>query len=83
VDLLNLHRHIPLVHLEAVTKDTTRTLEAFLSRECGLDVQSFRKRDQLLSLARTVADLEDSAQVGHSDIRKAVTVSGLQQGLLS
>jgi len=66
----------------AITKDTVRMLESYLERDCKIDVQSFRKRDQLLSLARTVADLEDSGQVTLSHVRKAVTVSGLQQGLL-
>jgi magnesium chelatase family protein len=74
---------IDLYKLEAISKESARTLEGYLSNNCQIDVQSFRKRDQLLCLARTVADLEDSPQVDLSHIKKAVTVSGLQQGLLT
>lgn len=74
---------IDLRRANAITTDTEKALESYLINECKIEIQSFRKRDQVLSLARTVADLENSPQVTISHLRKAVTVSGLQEGLLA
>jgi predicted ATPase with chaperone activity len=50
--------------------------------ERGVTVVSPRKLTQLLSLARTVADLEDSSKVQAAHITKTVSISGLDQGIL-
>lgn len=65
----------------ALTPDTKRAMEKALA-ERGVTVVSPRKLTQLLSLARTVADLEDSSKVQAAHITKTVSISGLDQGIL-
>jgi magnesium chelatase family protein len=71
-----------LVRCGAITPQTTQALESLLADKLNIEVQSLRKRDQLLAIARTIADLEAKRTVGMGHLEKAVLVSGLQQGLL-
>jgi magnesium chelatase family protein len=71
-----------LVRCGAIMTQTIQALDSLLTDKLKIEVQSLRKRDQLLSIARTIADLEGKRSVGAGHLEKAVIVSGLQQGLL-
>ena len=66
----------------AVSDQTFDQLNDLLTNKFGLEVQSIRKRDQLLGIARTVADLENVKSVTKQHLAKAILVSGLQEKLL-
>jgi magnesium chelatase family protein len=66
---------------KAVTDDTEAMLERHL-RDLKVRIDSMRKSFQLLVLSRTVADLEDSDRVGSEHIAKAISIAGVQQGIL-
>ena len=65
----------------ALTPETKSAMEKALT-SCGVKRVSPRKLTQLLALARTVADLEDSPRVTPEHIKKTITISGLNEGLL-
>lgn len=65
----------------ALTPHTKSAMEKALA-DRGISVVSPRKLTQLLSLARTVADIEDSAKVQTNHIIKAIAISGFDQGIL-
>ncbi len=65
----------------ALTPETKKAMEKALEGR-RVSVVSLRKLTQLLALARTVADLEDSTRVKHEHIVKTIAISGLDQGIL-
>lgn len=65
----------------ALTTETQKAMEKALAIG-GVKNISPRKLTQLLALARTVADLEDSPRVTTQHILKTISISGLNEGLL-
>lgn len=65
----------------ALVPETKKAMEKALA-DRGITALSPRKLTQLLSLARTVADLEDSMKVQAPHITKTIAISGLDQGIL-
>jgi magnesium chelatase family protein len=66
---------------KAISEDTEALLERRI-RELKVRVDSLRKSFQLLVLSRTIADLEDSDRVLSEHVSKAISIAGLQQGVL-
>lgn len=74
-------------HMNAMRDTGALTLETKNAMEKALAIRgvkgiSLRKLTQLLALARTVADLEDSPHVKKEHILKTITISGLNEGVL-
>lgn len=70
-----------MIKVGALTPETKTIMENALSAH-GAAVRSMRKLTQLLTLARTVADLEGAANVTAEHIEKTISISGLDQGIL-
>lgn len=66
----------------AITASAKHELEEMLETEFGIKQDSFRKRDQLLSVARTIADLEGQENVLNTHLRQAIQISGLPQRMM-
>ncbi|MBL0042035.1 MAG: ATP-binding protein [Xanthomonadales bacterium] len=75
-------RSTDLEQFGAIAPDTKHQMEEILAKHYGLEEDSFRKRDQLLSIARTIADLEGVARVSTFHLKQAVEISGLPQRLM-
>ena len=72
----------PLRNAGAINDQTVAQLEDLLQNKFRVEVKSIRKRDQLLGIARTIADLDQDRTVRKEHLVKAVAVSGLQERLL-
>lgn len=66
----------------AITSSTKDQMEQILANDFGIEEDSFRKRDQLLSVARTIADLAGVPSVRPAHLRQAIEISGLPQKLM-
>lgn len=75
-------RAVDLERHGAIAPSTKQRMEDILANEFGIRQDSFRKRDQLLSVARTIADLESSAGVETAHLRQAIEISGLPQRMM-
>jgi len=64
-----------------LVQETKRMMEISLERS-GAKHISLRKLTQLLSLVRTVADLENSPHVTSEHVSKTISISGLDQGII-
>lgn len=73
---------LPHINMMFETGALTPETKIAFERELRGRVVSPRKLTQLLALARSVADLEDSSKVCQSHIHKTIAISGLDQGLL-
>lgn len=70
-----------MIKVGALTAETKIAMERALAAH-GASVGSMRKLTQLLTLARTVADLEGADNVTATHIEKTISISGLDQGIL-